>query len=45
MVAKIVASNALGSAFTNERILKPKYTNTGKEPGFVAFTPNFPAVS
>jgi hypothetical protein len=39
---KMSASSMFGSAMTSESILKPKYTNNGDEPGFVAFTPNLP---
>jgi uncharacterized protein (AIM24 family) len=40
---KMSATSMFGSAMTSESMLKPKYTNTGNEPGFVAFTPNMPA--
>lgn len=40
---KMSAANMFGSAMSGETMFKPKYTNGGDEPGFVAFTPNFPA--
>lgn len=39
---KMSATSMFGSSMTSESMLKPKYTNTGDEAGFVAFTPNMP---
>ena len=36
--AKMTSASAMGSFFSSEAIFKPKYTNTGQVPGFVAFT-------